>query len=296
MTSRHRLPEPSAYGHTRAELRAVFAVVGALAVVAVFLVGPRTETISGTAAPAVPPSTTLRSSPGAGLDANPLLSGGFGLPATTCTLPVFGRRSEALTAYYQAAINCMDVAWGPVIGKLKITFVAPTTVITEDLTASPCGRAPDPSRSVAFYCSADHSIHLPIKQLLADGGGATPSVHLATLAHEYGHHVQWLTGMLDLASERQATAGPNALEMSRRIELQANCFAGVFLASVSGHGSVSKALAQRTVDMFRYAIKAPTAAQNDHGVPTNQGKWATNGFKGGLKACNTWTAPAAEVS
>ena len=85
-------------------------------------------------------------------------------------------------------------------------------------------------------------------------------------------------------------------EMSRRIELQANCFAGMFLTSVSGKGSVSASLARQAQEDFKYAIEEKPE-DNAHGSAANQAQWATAGFKANsTAACNTFAAPPAQVS
>jgi predicted metalloprotease len=116
------------------------------------------------------------------------------------------------------------------------------------------------------------------------------------LAHEYGHHVQALTGMLRAADSKIVDAGeetPAGLEMSRRIELQANCFAGMFLVAASG--SIGPGLAEEAAEDFHYAMEEPPE-KNAHGSPDNQGEWASNGFTTGVtSSCNTYAASAEAV-
>ena len=94
----------------------------------------------------------------------------------------------------------------------------------------------------AFYCSGDNTIYMPFAALQTDMYGAQPGVYLALLAHEYGHHVQTLAGVMETYWELRYNSGADTepgLELSRRFELQAQCFSGMFLAATYGRGSVN---------------------------------------------------------
>src|SRR5690606_40087255 len=86
--------------------------------------------------------------------------------------------------------------------------------------------------SAAYYCEAE--LFLPFAGLQLDQYQDNPGVYLALIAHEYGHHVQELAGIMDAAWRQIYQAGegtPRAQEVSRRKELQAQCFSGLFLGS-----------------------------------------------------------------
>jgi predicted metalloprotease len=229
---------------------------------------------------------------------NPLLGEEVQATGANCELPSFGRADERLTAYYLAVVGCLNDVWGSVLRAANIPFRPPVLRVTADLPDSSCGRAPN-DETVAYYCGRDETIYMSTKRGLADGGGTRAPSHLATLSHEYGHHVQLLSGMLAAASRRIEDAGersPSGLELTRRVELQANCLAGVFLFAAGGHGSLSTSLARQANQDFHNAVVEP-AAENSHGSPSHQGWWADSGFGSGHpSACNTWNAPPDEVS
>ncbi|WP_433268761.1 neutral zinc metallopeptidase [Actinosynnema sp. CS-041913] len=228
---------------------------------------------------------------------HPLLTSPVRLADATCALPAFGLSDAELTAYYTAGVACLDQAWQPALGNGNLPFEAPALDTSPDLKDGPCGAAPSETEAVAYYCGRNRTIYMPTSRLRDNGGGDRPSTHLATLAHEYGHHVQALTGMLRAADSKIVDAGegtPAGLEMSRRIELQANCFAGMFLTVVSG--SIGSELAQEAADDFQYAVEEP-ADKNAHGSPDNQAEWASYGFTSGVTtSCNTYTASAEAVA
>jgi uncharacterized protein len=262
--------------------------LGALAFVLLLVfglgyLGP-TEAVGGTALPEPPRAVVA-------LATNPLLTYSAPLAPNTCTLPKFGRDPAKLHAYLTAELACLDAAWKPVITALNMPF-EPTKLTMDDSSGS-C-RSRDDGTPVAFYCGVDNELHMPVESVL-DGTDGIPAVVLGVLAHEYGHHVQDLSGILLAESRREQSAGRDTaagLELSRRLELQANCFAGMFLASVAGRGSVSRSMASDGAAAF-----ADGGGEKDHGTAAHQGQWAQIGYRENkTAACNTWAAAQGDVS
>jgi hypothetical protein len=226
------------------------------------------------------------------LQTNPLLADGISLAPVTCDLPGISRDPEKLRAYYQAAINCLDRAWQPVLERVNEPFSSPRLEITAG--RSLCGAAPSADVATAYYCSGGKVIFMPTDRLLGQAG-LNQAAHLAVLAHEYGHHVQAMSGILNAAFDKGEKAGkgsPEQLEMTRRAELEANCFSGMFIASVAGRGSVSAKLAKAAADSFR-----DTVPDDTHGTVKHQVFWGRAGFDNNRTAsCNTWLAKPADVS
>ncbi|MFI9386202.1 neutral zinc metallopeptidase [Kutzneria sp. NPDC052558] len=262
--------------------------LGALALVFLLVfgidaIGP-TESVAGVAQAEAPRAVVA-------LATNPLLTYSASLAQNTCTLPKFGRGLEQLRAYLTAELSCLDAAWKPLVTALNMPF-EPTTLVM-DSSSGEC-RSRDDSSPVAFYCGADNQLHMPIDTVL-QGTDGIPAVIVGVLAHEYGHHVQDLSGILLAESRREQAAGrdtPAGLELSRRLELQANCFAGMFLASVAGRGSISRSMAADGAAAF-----ADGGGESDHGSPAHQGRWAQIGYQENkTAACNTWAAAQGDVS
>ena len=85
---------------------------------------------------------------------------------------------------------------------------------------------------------------------------------------------------------------PEKLELTRRAELQANCFSGMFIASITGRGTISTKLGRAAADSFK-----DTVADNTHGTVKHQIRWGKAGFDNNKTAsCNTWTATPDDVS
>ncbi|WP_018684734.1 neutral zinc metallopeptidase [Actinokineospora enzanensis] len=224
--------------------------------------------------------------------ANSLLVPGAALARVDCSLPRLGRGTSAdLTTFYQAAIDCLDRAWRPVVeAATGGTFPRPKLDVSDNPTSG-CGPAPADDDVLAFYCDYDDTIYMPRARLL-ESAGTVPAYHIAVLAHEYGHHVQGASGILRAASLREFTADEDELmEISRRTELQANCFAGLFLAAAKGKATLTNRVVADALDSFSAVYNS-----DSHGSARNQGKWAKAGLNGDNTAsCNTWSATTADV-
>ncbi len=229
-----------------------------------------------------------RFGPKESLEGNALLEPGTSLSLVTCDLPEVGSSKARLRGFYEAGVECLDNAWRPVLHEKDFDWVSPDV----KLSAGPsrCGEPPDADRATAFYCSG--TIFMPRERVLGDLGVATRS-HLAILAHEYGHHVQGRSRTLRAVAVRTDELGendPKRLEINRRTELQADCFAGLFLGSAPERGVES---------LFEEAISAmnrSTVGSDTHGTRGSQQEWFRRGVEGdGPEVCDTWSAPASRV-
>ncbi len=227
------------------------------------------------------------------LSKNPLLAKGISPGPATCDMPVLSRAPDQLKAYYQALVGCLEDSWRPALAKAN----EPTLTATVSVTLpehSACGAAPGKDEAVAYYCGGDTTIYAPTDWMLSDAG-LNKARHIATIAHEYGHHVQRESGILAAAADKMTSANEDSAhdkELVRRIELQANCFGALFLSAVAGSGSISKSLANAAVADYGRANDSDT-----HGSRAHQLTWAKNGYDGKSTAsCDTWSAPVADVT
>jgi predicted metalloprotease len=274
-------------------------------VVLIALAGRATRPIAGTAMaiagargtgvgspPVISPSQTPRVHSALAAGAGPLLHDGTSLLPVTCELPELSRSSPRLRRFYEATLRCLDAAWRPAREAVDAAFQPAGLDLASD-AASGCGDMPDEQDATAFYCGEDEVIYMPSDRLL-EYVGLNTSAHLAVLGHEYGHHVQNLVGILDATAATLVDVQPGSprdLEITRRIELQANCFAGMFLSSIAGRGSVTQSRAEAAVRDFGNTVGSQT-----HGTVENQLRWARTGFVADeTAACDTWNAPATRV-
>ncbi|MDN3359738.1 neutral zinc metallopeptidase [Actinomadura sp. DC4] len=232
--------------------------------------------------------------------AGPLYRSGS-LSRVPCRLPKIAEGDEAsMRTFLQTLSDCLDTAWNRQFAKAGVAgFTAPQRVFWSTPGSSPCGSYPAPGAS-AFYCPANDTMYVGLSNIVETAGGEPVShyaVFARVIAHEYGHHVQEDAGILEYGHELMASGGGGApAEASRRIELQAQCFAGAFL-------SAERRTLPMTARQYREMIndnllRGDGASQpQDHGSGKHYAGWVARGYRGGaLSACDTWTVPASDVS
>jgi hypothetical protein len=260
-------------------------VVGAVLALALSTRGTEPRVISGFALPVADSSRPHAAQRVAG---HHLMTSPVSLSAVTCELPGFGQDDARLHPYYEAGLGCLGRAWEPVLTTGDTSPEPARLDTTPGTDSGACGAAPGGEEVVAYYCGSDHTVHM-LTDRLREVGGNAPATHLATLAHEYGHHVQAVSGLLQAAQ----VGGTTDLEMSRRVELQADCFAGMFLAAASA--SIGAELVALVLEDFgRSAGEDP--ADNTHGSGSSRARWVERGLtQNSTAACNTFAAPASEI-
>jgi predicted metalloprotease len=177
------------------------------------------------------------------------------------------------------------------------------TVIFNDGTQTGCGTAS--SATGPFYCPADQKVYLDpgfFSELKTRFGAPGEFAQAYVIAHEYGHHVQDVLGTMDQVQQEQ-TSG-NANELSIRLELQADCLAGMWANWVLANPDQSDVESITDADV-RDGLTAAAAVGDDriqqqatgtidkeswtHGSSEQRMKWFNTGFKqGSLSACDTF--------
>jgi uncharacterized protein len=235
------------------------------------------------------------------LGENPLFADGLGAPEVTCDLTRWQSSPQGAAAFFDSALPCLDAAWQPVMAQAGLPFFRPSIEYPEGTSwSSPCGSvASDNGVVAAFYCGKNNTLYMPYEGLQTEMYGPHPGVYLAVLAHEYGHHVQAMSGVLDTYSQARYEAGVDSgpgLELSRRLELQAQCFSGMFMAASFGRGSVNDTIldeARTTQNRGDHTAGRP----RDHGSDANTSAWWEQGAqKNRTFQCNTWKSPPADVA
>lgn len=176
-----------------------------------------------------------------------------------------------------------------------------TLVLYRDAVESACGLAP--AAAGPFYCPLDAKVYVDLSFYddLQDRYGAPGDLAQAyVIAHEIGHHLQNLTGTLDQVRQAQQSAPAQANALSVALELQADCYAGVWAASADRRGiletdDIQEALnAAAAVGDDRLSGMAGRAANQEtftHGSSEQRTRWFATGFEtGDPNACDTFTA------
>jgi predicted metalloprotease len=181
-----------------------------------------------------------------------------------------------------------------------LTTESPRVFVFDSPGTSPCGTfRPRSGRILAFYCPVGRTLYVDVQQMARS---FPPEHHIAyalVLAHEYGHHLQNVAGILD-AEDSVAYSHPDEeLDLSRRTELQASCFAGMFVRSVETSYPVT-GLQRRAFEFYAtHAFGDPqnaSASERTHGTPQTQGRWIARGFTDDdTDECDTYVASAGAV-
>ncbi len=199
-------------------------------------------------------------------------------------------------------VNSVQAYWTTAFAETQRQYTkADTQFFTGSTVTQGCGSAT--SAVGPFYCPADKTAYLDLGFFadLRDKYGASggPFAQAYVIAHEYGHHVQNLLGT---TSKRQRTRDTGPQSTAVRIELQADCFAGVWAANAVSTGFLTK-ITQTDIDD---GLSAAAAVGDDriqeassgrvdqeswtHGSAAARQKWFLAGFQGADPSdCDTFT-------
>ena len=152
-------------------------------------------------------------------------------PAQTDVSESQSCRTDASSLQSCNALNSLNKTWAPIFAAAKIPFSDPKMVFYSQQGQSGCGAAQ--SAMGPFYCPADQGIYLDtdfFQQMDRELGARGKFARDYVIAHEYGHHIQKLTGVSDQIRSLQSQNPRKANALSVRLELQADCYAGVWAA------------------------------------------------------------------
>ncbi|MBI5104310.1 MAG: zinc metallopeptidase [Solirubrobacterales bacterium] len=192
-------------------------------------------------------------------------------------------------------------SWQATFQRSGKSFDRPKMVLFRDGVQTGCGAA---SSAVGpFYCPADQRVYLDLsfedelQQKLGAGGDFAWAY---VIAHEVGHHVQTQTGASQRVEQLRREDPGSANELSVRLELQADCYAGVWAHGVFARGDlesgdVQEAMtAAEAVGDDRLQRRAGGQVDPDtftHGTSAQRQKWFDAGYEGGDPgACDTFAA------
>jgi predicted metalloprotease len=220
--------------------------------------------------------------------------------ASKCVEPPFAPVTVAAAQqYYNRLLPCLNRTWWLAMKKVNLPFRNPKAVVYVGKTPSPCGI----QRSVrAAYCTANETIYLPFSvdnRYYKTNPVYTRAVMLNTFAHEYGHHVQKLSGILASSMSRQATMTPNQkLTESRRRELQATCLGAVYLGANATFTPMSGPLLTNWNFLISHSGDDYARPRvHDHGNRVSNYQWSITGFNNKKPdSCNTFTAADVRVN
>lgn len=225
------------------------------------------------------------------------------MPDVHCDITLSTVTIAAYHRYLASAMHCLNAAWKSVLSSRGIAFSPPALDAVDEQPADPCGNQQAGYQPASFYCSADGGvIYVNVPRMVQIYGSAHSDYLEEIPAHEYGHHLQTLYGLWDYYSPRFDSAYPYDVAaytlLSRRMELQAECFAGVFMS----HNPMESSVGGLTADAVELGDdQVPGWETNpsyrNHGLGRDTVAWFQRGITTGrASSCNTWTATAANVA
>ena len=232
-----------------------------------------------------------------------LLSGGNPVPQTQQIKPRKPPANDEMAKFVSTVLADTEDVWKNVFAQAGGTYREPTLVLFRGATQTSCGQGQ--AAMGPFYCPADQKIYIDLgfyETLKTRLGAPGDFAQAYVIAHEVGHHVQNLLGIsakMDRMRGRASQSDINALSV--RMELQADCFAGVW----ANHAQAARQLLEQ--GDIEEAMNAAEKIGDDalqrsgggsvlpdsftHGTSIQRQRWFQNGLQNGsVKGCDTFSA------
>lgn len=212
-------------------------------------------------------------------------------------------REDAMGDFVAAVLGSTEDVWGGIFARSGRTYRKPVLVLFTGAVQSACGFAQ--AAVGPFYCPADHKLYIDLAfyrdlqdRFKAPGDFAQAYV----IAHEVGHHVQNLLGIADKVQQARQRAGEReANALSVRMELQADCLAGIWAAEANRKqrilepGDVEEGINAAAAvgdDRIQQASRGYVAPESfTHGSASQRIRWFRRGLEAGdLPACDTFSS------
>src|SRR6476659_7248568 len=220
-----------------------------------------------------------------------------------------GTPSDEMGHFVSAILGSTEVEWKDAFAQAGKTYEPPTLVMFSGATQSACGFAQ--AAMGPFYCPIDQKVYLDTSFFqdlerrfgACDVGSKTCQFSQAyVIAHEIGHHVQNVLGLLPQVQQAQramAQAESNSLQV--RVELQADCLAGVWANRAQAKwqfiepGDVDSALQTASAigdDRLQHQMQGYVVPDSfTHGTSAQRSQWFMTGLKSGdVASCDTFRA------
>jgi uncharacterized protein len=211
-------------------------------------------------------------------------------------------RDDEMTHFVKVIMAETQDTWTGVFQTMGEQYPQPVLVLFDGETRSACGAAT--AASGPFYCPGDRKVYIDLSfydELSQRFGASGDFAQAYVLAHEVGHHVQNITGVLPKFNQmRQSMDESQSNAMSVRVELQADCFAGIWARSTAQKGLLEKGdleealnaaqqIGDDTLQRRTQGFVVPDSF--NHGTSAQRVEWFSRGAKSGkLEDCDTFNA------
>lgn len=210
-------------------------------------------------------------------------------------------QNDEAAQFVRTVLAETEDTWTAVFAKSGQTYQPPRLILYEDQVQSACGVSS--AASGPFYCPGDYQIYIDLSFLneLRNMGAPGDFAFAYVIAHEVGHHIQNIVGIASDVRQQQARASKakgNALSV--KMELQADCFAGVWINHTERRSAILEAgdieegmkAAEAVGDdtIMRRAGMPPRRENFTHGSSQERMQWFQRGMQSGdIQSCQTFS-------
>jgi len=210
---------------------------------------------------------------------------------------------DEMRDFVARVLGTTERAWEDIFAEHGQEYPQPTLVLFDDSTRSACGLGA--AAMGPFYCPSDSTIYLELsffRDLKTRYGAPGEFAEAYVIAHEVGHHVQNLMGTLErTAAQRARLSTADANEVSVRVELQADCYAGIWAHAIAQEGTILEdgdiedglnAASAIGDDRLQQQTQGRVVPESfTHGTSEQRMVWFQRGMETGeIEACDTFGA------
>jgi predicted metalloprotease len=226
--------------------------------------------------------------------------------STTAAAPVAGAAADPQVDFVRAVLGETEDVWTAWFTAQGRSYTRPKLVLYSGSIDSACGFAS--AAAGPFYCPGDQKVYLDLsffRQLSTQFGAPGDFARAYVIAHEVGHHVQDLLGTTAAASRAEHSSDPTgANHVSIEVELQADCYAGVWAAQANQArhilepGDLEQGLQAASAvgdDTLQKRMRGTVVPDSfTHGTSAQRVRWFRRGFDSGrVDNCDTFRAGSA---
>ncbi|MEJ0097291.1 MAG: neutral zinc metallopeptidase [Bauldia sp.] len=217
------------------------------------------------------------------------------------TVGKVGAPTDQDGVFIATVLGDTETTWSDIFKGMGRTYTPPTLVLFDGSTPSACGTAT--TAAGPFYCPNDRKVYIDLafyRQLQDQFQAPGDFAEAYVIAHEVGHHVQDELGVLaKVDAQREQMSEADSNKLSIRIELQADCYAGVWARDEEKRGFLEvgdidealNAAAQVGDDAIQKREQGYAVPETfNHGTSEQRSRWFKRGYNGGtLDSCDTFT-------
>lgn len=215
--------------------------------------------------------------------------------------PASRAQNDEAAQFVRTILAETEDTWATVFAQSGQRYQPPKLILYENQVESACGVSS--SASGPFYCPGDYKIYIDLSFLndLRQMGAPGDFAFAYVIAHEVGHHVQNIVGIANKVRQQQTRASKaQANALSVKMELQADCFAGVWInhtekrQAILEQGDIEEGMkaAEAVGDdtIMRRAGRAPRRENFTHGSSQERMQWFNQGMRtGNIQACDAFS-------